>query len=256
MKYKLNTTEPFTIEQLPNLPIDVTELQPLDIYIVDFSPIDLTTGYSVGSVIASEDVPSEIFELPEEETMKLDEDGLILFDKSSKYVVGIKPANPDEDDSMTIIYLSELGNRLISNGDGVLMDSSLNICQMYEPREVTPSVSTSGSGISLVRSTTHTLSPYKTYLATTDGVDSLTLKWSKNIDSGVNLKNYTFRGLVYVKSMSASQTGNNLTVNLPSDVTPANTYKYSNGTTYSYVIEWDDTENGFVYTCDAPTITN
>ena len=253
MKYKLKTTEPFTIEQLPNLPIDVTELQPLDIYIVDFSPIDLTTGYSVGSVIASEDVSSEIFELPEEETMKLYGDGLILFDKSSKYVVGIKPANPDEDDSMTIIYLSELGNRLISNGDGVLMDSSLNICQMYEPREVTPSVSSIVSGINLIRRTTHTLSPYKTYLATTDGVGSLILKWAKNIDSAANLKNYTFRGSVNVSSLLLDQTYGSLTVNLPSGVTAANTYKYSNDTTYSYVIEWDDTENGFVYTCDAPT---
>lgn len=71
----------------------------MDIYIIDFSPIDLTTVYSVGSIMAEDDIPQDFNNtLPNDVWTNIDSDGVVVFDKSSKKLVGVRTTDASNND--------------------------------------------------------------------------------------------------------------------------------------------------------------
>lgn len=247
-----------------DLSIDVSKDAPVKIqYIFNLEPIsgeNTLSDYSVGdSVRIDTFVPFNENEtdrtIVTDNIVQLDGATGVLYDPYSQYLFSGNLSYDDNEDTyfLELVILQPIEDRLIYNGNGVYMDKDLYICRIYEPREVVPEAIAQGSNYNC----THFLTPYKTYLKTDEKIADLTLKWDPLISSAKNLKNYIFRGeftsLKYASGGGYKGVEVHLGRMIYQNVPSGYRYKYDPNIDYQYVIEYDDEQGKWLYTCTADT---
>ena len=282
MEYKLKLNEQFNINKDVSLerydgttPVtvadtalsyDLSKVYPLKIDVIySFTVNDGKSNfsaYSVGDVVPysnfvafnSGDYQDPLYLQAESALIT---NGLCYDPVSGRIIAGNVSYVNDEDVFIPLIN-EEIGDRLMTNGNGVYFDKNLNICKINEDCEIT-TIDTwqEGGLIDGGIATRHTLSPFKTYVATSQGVSKLYIEWDSFLPQMNNIHNYSFSGLVKVYKEGAIFGSSHLNVSLPENVTAANRYKYESGNTYSYTIYYDYNSGSWLYESDAPlSVTN